>query len=367
MVLTVHVYPTGIKFGNDKPTFIHGEAMAFFMRMIEERQIPPPLVGLLEDLDHIKNGCLLLDLHDHRMSVAGKPAESRLVRIPHSPLSQWHSYMHNIEEAGRDVNTKLLLDFESKHLIEQEHALDLVPDPARLVAHNHAQYNEKKYQFRRSKKRSAWQRDDDPSSANDEESLLFLKDEKRARTTAFQPSFGRLDFIHSWRKRKNVADCNASKGCVNGPLELPCGRTIVHTIRFTRPAGMHTVYSILNIYRHDPTTHVGELRYGILPDTSVQGQTITFDLGPTSLADSFAQSFRRLYSIYNTLVFDSNPPPAAPERDMLEAPPALVATPVTAPAPPPVATAPSPAVGLAATPCAHGESRARRGSCVTED
>jgi hypothetical protein len=46
-----------------------------------------------------------------------------------------------------------------------------------LFTNNRAQYNEKKYKFRRPKKRSAWERDEEVKLAEEEEKLFFMKDE----------------------------------------------------------------------------------------------------------------------------------------------------------------------------------------------
>ncbi|RKP22669.1 hypothetical protein SYNPS1DRAFT_25503 [Syncephalis pseudoplumigaleata] len=139
-------------------------------------------------------------------------------------------------------------------------------------------------------------------------------DEKHKRP--FQPTFGKVNFMQDWRRKRAKADQEptptldagghkASGGGARKRSTDPAaadGRKLVSTLRFEQ-AKKHV---LLNIYLTPAHIYEGLLRWGSVKDTAIHGQTLNFVIGDKLTTRLYLFGIQRFMLVDHKLVYEHN-------------------------------------------------------------
>ncbi|KAJ2670545.1 Transcription factor spt20, partial [Coemansia sp. RSA 1285] len=230
-----------------------------------------------------------------------------------------------------------VLELESMVLLAIEEPLDLEPDVQVSRVSNAIRFVEYGHLLP-SKRRKYNSAEIEAEQAEREEKLklLTLMDDRKSRE--FQPSFNRVSQVNEWRHKKYVNDAEVYPAAVpsvslgkkpptkknRSQMSLfSDGRRVIRTLRFvqtTSGRSTHTVFHVLEL--PDNNGLQGIMRWGTLPDTSINGGSRTFSFPNEEIMRMHIDNFKLLLGIENNrLIYDSiypngvptsGPPPTSP-------------------------------------------------------
>ncbi|KAJ2598258.1 Transcription factor spt20, partial [Coemansia sp. RSA 1804] len=230
-----------------------------------------------------------------------------------------------------------VLELESMVLLAIEEPLDLEPDVQVSRVSNAIRFVEYGHLLP-SKRRKYNSAEIEAEQAEREEKLklLTLMDDRKSRE--FQPSFNRVSQVNEWRHKKYVNDAEVYPAAVpsvslgkkpptkknRSQMSLfSDGRRVIRTLRFvqtTSGRSTHTVFHVLEL--PDNNGLQGIMRWGTLPDTSINGGSRTFSFPNEEIMRMHIDNLKLLLGIENNrLIYDSiypngvptsGPPPTSP-------------------------------------------------------
>ncbi|KAJ2671366.1 Transcription factor spt20 [Coemansia spiralis] len=256
-----------------------------------------------------------------------------------------------------------VLELESMILLAVEEPLDLEPDfqvsrvsnAIRFVEYGHLLPHKKR-------KYNSAEIEAEQAEREEKLKLLTLMDDRKNRE--FQPSFNRVAQVNEWRHKKYVSDAEVYPAAVppapagkKAPTKksrsqmslLSDGRRVIRTLRFVQTINGHSTHTVFHVLElPDNRGLQGIMRWGTLPDTSINGGSKTFSFPDEEIMRMHIDNFKLLLSIENNrLIYDSiypngvptaGPPPTSPV-----APASLVSSgpKATAPSTPTLSSAPT--------------------------
>ncbi|KAJ1773950.1 Transcription factor spt20 [Coemansia sp. RSA 487] len=230
-----------------------------------------------------------------------------------------------------------VLELESMVLMAIEEPLDLEPDVQVSRVSNAIRFVEYGHLLPRTRRKyNSAEIEAEQAEREEKLKLLTLMDDRKAHE--FQPSFNRVSQVNEWRHKKYVNDAEVYPAAVpsapSGKKAPPKknrsqmslfsdGRRVIRTLRFvqtTSGRSTHTVFHVLEL--PDNRSLQGIMRWGTLPDTSINGGSRTFSFPNEEIMQMHIDNFKLLLGIENNrLIYDSiypngvptsGPPPTSP-------------------------------------------------------
>ncbi|KAJ1959171.1 Transcription factor spt20, partial [Dipsacomyces acuminosporus] len=230
-----------------------------------------------------------------------------------------------------------ILRIEGMILLAVEEPLDLEPDVQVSRVSNAIRYIEYGHLLpRKNRKYNSAEIEAEQAEREEKLKLLTLMDDRKNRD--FQPSFNRVSQINEWRHKKLLGDAEVYPAAVppvvstgkKAPSKksrsqmslLADGRKVIRTLRFVKTVNgrsIHTVFHVVEL----PDNHglQGILRWGTLPDSSLDGDTRIFPFANELMMRTHIDNFKLFSSMEdNRLIYDSlypngvptsGPPPSA--------------------------------------------------------
>ncbi|ORX94805.1 hypothetical protein K493DRAFT_337632 [Basidiobolus meristosporus CBS 931.73] len=252
-------------------------ALPSFLDHLNNFEIPPEFLDVFDEAHcPYYEGCIIAEIHDHRPIRAQAELTSdirvEVYKIVLHPTSEtiWADLCLMNEMRDAVWSEDFSLQVESKILLATEAPLCLDPSFQVTRISNTLCYGKSKPRTRRKKRRPRIHDEVTNEVAEREEytRLLMMMDERYQRN--FQPSY-----------------------------------QIVRTLRFESETGGRKTYTLLNVY-HDPTTshYEGMLRSGRTLDTSLEGNTTKFYIGPKDVLEDYISNVKKIYGLDNKLISD---------------------------------------------------------------
>ncbi|KAJ2719588.1 Transcription factor spt20, partial [Coemansia sp. Benny D115] len=244
-----------------------------------------------------------------------------------------------------------MLEIESMILLSIEEPLDLEPDFQVSRISNAIRYIEYGHLLpHKQRKYNSAEIEAEQAEREEKLKLLNLMDDRKTRE--FQPSFNRVSQVNEWRHKKYVNDAEVLPEAVptapagkKAPTKksrsqmslLSDGRKVIRTLRFVQTINgrsTHTVFHVLELPEGKGLE--GIMRWGSLPDTSINGGTKSFAFPNEDIMRMHIDNFKLLLSIENNrLIYDSIYPNGIPTAGP---PPGSVVSPAASSKPPPIST-----------------------------
>ncbi|KAJ1889819.1 Transcription factor spt20, partial [Kickxella alabastrina] len=241
----------------------------------------------------------------------------------------------DIQLACERSRTKLsqndVLEMEGMILLAVEEPLDLEPDFQVSRVSNAIRYIEYEHLLpRKRRKFNSAEIEAEKAEREEKLKLLTLMDDRKTRE--FQPSFNRVSQVNDWRHKKYVNDAEVYPAAV--PVAptgkkasnkknrsqvslLADGRKVIRTLRFVQTINgrsTHTVFHVAEL--PDGKGLQGIMRWGTLPDTSINGGSKMFSFPNEDIMRMHIDNFKLLLSIENNrLIYDSVYPNGIPTAD----------------------------------------------------
>ncbi|KAK9701946.1 Transcription factor spt20 [Basidiobolus ranarum] len=318
----LHIYPTYFKFEKQDGVFLFTSSTKSFLDHLNDFEIPPEFLDIFDEARcPYYEGCIIAEIHDHRPNLHSEQSSETLTNIQRvvlHPTSEtlWADLCLMNETSDVLWNEDFSLQVESKILLATEAPLCLDPSFQVTRITNTLCYGKPEAHRSRKKPRKRVPVEIETEVAEKEENykLMMMMDERYQKN--FQPTFNRMSFIKDWRKRKSMLDAEPSSGLQEKPkdkrpalgLASPIDEyQVVRTLRFERECGGKKIYTLLNIY-HDAMTsnYEGVLRTGHALDTSIEGNTLRFLIGPKDVLEEYIANIRKIYGLDNTLISDNS-------------------------------------------------------------
>ncbi|KAJ2741524.1 Transcription factor spt20 [Coemansia sp. BCRC 34301] len=240
-----------------------------------------------------------------------------------------------------------MLEIEGMLLLAVEEPLDLDPDFQVSRIANATRYIEYGHMLPR-KRRKFNSAEIEAEQAEHEEKLkLMTLMNDRAGRSDFIPNFSRVAQIGDWRHKKYVSDAEVYPAALPPAPPLPPGkkaaakrsrsqmslfadgRRVIRTLRFVQTINgrsTHTVFHVLEL--PDNGGLQGIMRWGTLPDTSINGGSKVFLFPDEEVMRMHIDNFKLLLCIEsNRLIYDSAYPNGVPTAG----PPPSLTTPTISP------------------------------------
>ena len=273
------------------------------------------MVSLLQP-QHFINGCLFVELHDHRLA----PVVTQRLRLRYHNQSLTEDLAH----FGTSPETRLVWSQDTALCLEAR-VLPFVHEPICLdpnpkVFQKACELNYHRQMYSLPMKRKKVDQVAEPAIKQDVHDLFMLMDNGEARE--FYSRFSQLNFVEEWRKQQKLANDEALVGLGDkNKIKLnktPTGythrkllayninRRIVRTLRFENVISSRKFFHILNVYDAGNQEFEAVLRWGDVEGTANQGGTLKFPLGVgKSAVDLFIGHFKALYGMTHTFIVDS--------------------------------------------------------------
>ncbi|KAJ1970370.1 Transcription factor spt20 [Dimargaris xerosporica] len=307
--------------------------------------------------------------------------QPRIVRkvLTPSQSTMWADFCLLNQTLPCSLSEEQALELEGRVLLATEEPLCL--DPSFQVSRvsnaiEHASYQGQPPRKRR--KFNSTELEAEEAARKENENLMLTMDDRHHRD--FQPSFNRLLFIQEWRRLRLIdqAKPTAMEKLPEQPASLPPVKKSkskkarsatpdgaarptpplvvtqnlvyqpIRTLRFECDTAGKKTYSGLYVYRN-PVTQQFKclLRWGSVPDTSINGDSLEFVLENQQVLDTYLANFKSFYGAQNRLVSDSKAATEDAQESSTTASPA-VSRPPSQPPMAPVASAVEPAKVLPA-------------------
>ncbi|KAI8142779.1 Spt20 family-domain-containing protein [Fennellomyces sp. T-0311] len=326
--LVLHLYPTYFKFEHEDGFFSYKSQFKDFLACIKEKRLPPDLMDVFDEAAcRYYEGCLIVEIHDHRKAKKQQQNEEPVIkRVAMRPTAEslWTDILLLNEEWGFPWTEDIALEVESKVLLATEEPLCLDPSFHVTRVSNAIEYASGHRKVKRKQKWNSLEREQKLAKKAENNKMMTLMDKRAKRTFPFEPSFGKISFLHDWRAKRQKLDNEPlpsvetkKKGGRKVLLEppiLPDGRKCVRTVRFERSEGEKTVYTVVDLYVQN-NEYDGVFRWGTAYDTSINGGNIEFKLGPEYLMEAYIVHLKTTYGQFNVLKCDNNlanPVPRSP-------------------------------------------------------
>ncbi|KAG8927964.1 Transcription factor spt20 [Tulasnella sp. 418] len=125
---TIHFYQEHWLINNSRPNLYH-TPISFLLDDIRERRIPTDWLQLLDQHGvTFYEGCLIIELVDHRVPSGSTPTRERVLLVP-SAETLWADIVLQYERSGKVLSDDIALDFEARYLAATAGPLCLDPDP----------------------------------------------------------------------------------------------------------------------------------------------------------------------------------------------------------------------------------------------
>ncbi|KAJ1799726.1 Transcription factor spt20 [Coemansia sp. RSA 2399] len=345
----------------------------------ETQKIPEPgsiaMNGLSSDeaqrlaasLDNgtMANGALASDTPTNNQPEAGNVKVYKKVMRPTSETINLDLLLA-CEHSRTKLSPDDMLELESMVLMATEGPLDLEPDVQVSRVSNAIRFVEYGHMLpRKRRKYNSAEIEAEQAEREEKLKLLTLMDDRKTRE--FQPSFNRVSQLNEWRHKRYVNDAEVYPAAVpsisllgkKAPVKknrsqmslFSDGRRVIRTLRFvqtTSGRSTHTVFHVLEL--PDNRSLQGIMRWGTLPDTSINGGSRTFSFPNEEIMQMHIDNFKLLLGIENNrLIYDSSYPNGVPTSGPPPTSPAVAAPSASTPASNHV-SAPSPIVTNAPVP-----------------
>ncbi|KAJ1974507.1 Transcription factor spt20 [Dimargaris verticillata] len=320
-----------------------------------------------------------------------QPRIVRKVLFP-SQSTVWADFCLLNQTLPRTMTEEQVLELESKVLLATEEPLCL--DPSFQVSRVSNAIEHASYQGlppRKRRKFNSTELEAEEAARKENENLMLTMDDRHHRD--FQPSFNRLLFIQEWRRLRLVDQAkptameNLFQKVPEQPASLPLVKKSkskkarsatpdavarptpplvatqnpvyqpIRTLRFECDTAGKKTYSGLYVYRN-PTAQQFKclLRWGSVPDTSINGDSLEFVLENQQVLDTYLANFKSFYGAQNRLVSDSKEAAEDSQQPSTTVSPAVSRPPSQPPVTPvapkvePIKTLPAKARSPSATP-----------------
>ncbi|KAJ2798735.1 Transcription factor spt20, partial [Coemansia guatemalensis] len=433
--LTLHLFDSHFRFEGQEGVFLYNGPMRFFFDSLNEGKIPVDLVDVLTQVNcRYYDGCLIVEVHDHRRpaqeprskkrrvsglltwpsysertqeaqalpepgttaingvaaddSQGDKDAASTVYKKVMRPTPETFSLDLALacEHSRAQLSQEDTLAVEGLVLLAVEAPLDLDPDFQISRVSNAIRYVEYGHLLpRRTRKYNSAEIEAEQAEREEKLKLLTLMDDRSSRD--FQPSFTRVSQVNDWRHRKYVNDSDVYPSAAPPPppgkkapkksrSQMPLlsdGRKVIRTLRFVQTIGNRSIHTVFHVAELPDTRSLqGIMRWGTLPDTSINGGTKVFSFPSEEIMRMHIDNFKLLLSIEdNRLIYDSmypngQPTAGPPPSPTPISPPTTGATATSAPSPSADSVAISPLSAAPASPikpeAAKSKSSVAKGS-----
>lgn len=382
--MILHLFDSHFRFEGQEGVFLYNGPMRFFFDALNEGKIPVDLVDVLGQLNCLYyEGCLIVQVQDHRCPVQEPKAKrqrvselltwSSLDQKSHNESHNANGMLSNTDGSGVKIYKKIMrptsesfhldlqlvcerersklskediLEMEGKVLLATEEPLDLEPDFQLSRVSNATRYIEYAHMIPHNKRKyNSAEIEAEQAEHEEKQKLLTLMDERKSHGD-FQPTFNRVSMVGDWRHRRYINDAavypaavpptamqssfgrkSAVKKNKSQMSLLEDGRKVIRTLRFVQTINgksTHTVFHVVELPSGNGLQ--GILRWGTLPDTSINGGTESFSFPTVEIMRTHIDNLKLLQSIENSrLIYDSAYPNGVPTSGP---PPSVTSTPV---------------------------------------
>ena len=304
--------------------------MGYLVELIFEGKLIPDLMDIFDQSpDSIfYNGCLVVEIHDHRapvrtasgpsVDVIGAISDQRDIKQVHRILlrpdsASLMSDMNLVRTSYPMLSDDQLLQIEAEILNSSnmhDEPLCLNPSTSVSRAASILCYNSRRlstFVRRRAKRQRLVDRQTDDkghesksrSSLDNIYTSLIPKEENVHKNTV--NDFKQMFFIEDWRRTKlNEAAVTVSmsdKLKLHIPREITNDfKHIVRIMKFSKITETESIYTNLIIFINAAGVFEAILRWGKQPDTAVGGNALKFHLGDSSAVDLYTRNFLSLYN-----------------------------------------------------------------------
>ncbi|KAJ2902468.1 Transcription factor spt20, partial [Coemansia aciculifera] len=225
-----------------------------------------------------------------------------------------------------------MLEVEGKLLLAIEAPLDLDPDFQISRVANATRYIEFGHMLpRKRRKFNSAEIEAEQAEREEKLKLMTLMDDRVSRGD-FIPNFSRVAQIGEWRHKKLLSDAEVYPAALPPAPPLPPGkratakrnrsqmstfgdgRRVIRTLRFVQTINgrsSHTIFHVVELPGADGLQ--GIMRWGSLPDTSINGGTKVFSFADDEIMHMHIDNFKLLLNIEsNRLIYDSAYPNGVP-------------------------------------------------------
>ncbi|ORX50332.1 hypothetical protein BCR36DRAFT_412355 [Piromyces finnis] len=290
-----------------------------FIENLNEHTIPSSLLDVLDKQKcKFYNGNIAVEVRNHCLNDQTELTSAEITRIwlHMTPENLWMDLCLLNERFGHPQWTQdASLEIESKILTSIEKDLCLEPKIEVSKIKNLINYNDCKHNIKKKKRKDKTNEDEEAEKKAQQQQLLLLfsnnKNKKESRSR-----FNRINFIEEWRKKKVMADsepliCISSSNKKPNTKVSPTSRTLLHnlnrvvrTLRFENTTRGIKTYTVLNIYELSNGENEAVLRWGTIPNTSINGGLLKYPIGNNAAAEYYIANFIYFYSLTNKLVSD---------------------------------------------------------------
>ncbi|KAJ2612252.1 Transcription factor spt20 [Coemansia sp. RSA 1365] len=401
--LILHLFDSHFRFEGQEGVFLYNGPMRFFFDSLNEGKIPVDLVDVLTQVNcSYYDGCLIVEVHDHRRPAQESRSKKRRVSglltwpaysehtqeaqaLPEPGTAAINGMVADDSQGDKDAasivykkvmrptietlsldlalacehsRSKLSQDdtlaVEGMVLLAVEAPLDLDPDFQISRVSNAIRYIEYGHLLpRHTRKYNSAEIEAEQTEREEKLKLLTLMDDRSSRD--FQPSFTRVSQVHDWRHRKCINDSDVYPSAAPPPppgkkapkksrSQMPMlsdGRKVIRTLRFVQTIGSRSIHTVFHVVELPDTRSLqGIMRWGTLPDTSINGGSKVFSFPNEEIMRMHIDNFKLLLSIEdNRLIYDSMYPNGQPTAGPPPSP-APISPPITGTS---ATSAPSPA------------------------
>ncbi|KAJ2439864.1 Transcription factor spt20, partial [Coemansia sp. RSA 2424] len=251
------------------------------------------------------------------------------------------------DQARTKLSQTDMLEIEGMLLLAVEEPLDLDPDFQVSRVANATRYIEYGHLLpRKRRKFNSAEIEAEQAEREEKLKLMTLMDDRASRSD-FIPNFSRVAQIGDWRHKKYVSDAEVYPAALPPAPPPPPGkkatakrnrsqmslfadgRRVIRTLRFVQTINgrsTHTVFHVLEL--PDNGGLQGIMRWGTLPDTSINGGSKVFSFPDEEIMRMHIDNFKLLLCIEsNRLIYDSAYPNGVPTAG----PPPSLSTPTISP------------------------------------
>ncbi|KAI9313201.1 Spt20 family-domain-containing protein [Dichotomocladium elegans] len=191
--LVLHLYPTYFRFEHEDGFFSYKSQFKDFLACIKEKRLPPDLMDVFDEaMCRFYEGCLIVEIHDHRRSTPHQDVESNIRRVAMHPTAEslWTDILLLNEEWGSPWTEDIALELESKVLIATEEPLCLDPSFQVTRVSNAIEYCTGQRKVKRKQKWNSLEREQKLAKKAESNKLMTLMDNRSKRSFPFEPRYG---------------------------------------------------------------------------------------------------------------------------------------------------------------------------------
>jgi len=318
--LIINLYANYFTCNNKDVTFTYNGSLKNFIENLNERTIPSSLLDVLDKQKcKFYNGNIAVEVRNHCLNDQTELSSAEITRIwlHMTPEDLWMDLCLLNERFGQPLWPQdAALELESKILSSTEKDICLDPKIDVFKVKNLINYNDCKHNIKKKKRKDKTNEDEEAEKKAQQQQLLLLFSEHKQGKKETRSRFNRINFIEEWRKKKTMADSEPLV-CINSnnkkPNKLPTSNNlllnlnrVVRTLRFENITRGIKIYTVLNIYELPNGENEAVLRWGTVPNTSINGGLLKYPIGNNAAAEYYIAHFIYFYSLTNKLVFFSD-------------------------------------------------------------